>query len=59
MEVLHERYGPLLELVRRLIGVVPNCDSYLEIWPTGFRSYNVIVPNLLNLRVSSVCAGSL
>jgi alkylhydroperoxidase family enzyme len=48
-ETLHERYGSLLELVRTLIGVVPNCDPYLEIWPTAFRSYNVMVPNLLNL----------
>jgi len=48
-ETLHTRYGPLLELVRKLIGVVPNCDLYLEIWPTAFRTYNVMVPNLLNL----------
>jgi AhpD family alkylhydroperoxidase len=48
-ETLHARYGPLLELVRRLIGVVPNCDRYLEIWPPAFRTYNVMVPNLLNL----------
>ena len=48
-ETLHARYGSLLELVRRLIGVVPNCDPYLEIWPTAFRTYNVMVPNLLNL----------
>ncbi len=48
-ETLHARYGSLLELVRRLIGVVPNCDRYLEIWPTAFRTYNVMVPNLLNL----------
>lgn len=48
-ETLHSRYGSLLELVRRLIGVVPNCDPYLEIWPTAFRTYNVMVPNLLNL----------
>jgi hypothetical protein len=46
---LERRYGPLLELVRKLIGVVPNCDRYLEIWPTAFRSYNVMVPNFLNL----------
>jgi alkylhydroperoxidase family enzyme len=46
---LHTRYGSLLELVRKLIGVVPNCDPYLEIWPTAFRTYNVMVPNLLNL----------
>lgn len=48
-ETLHTRYGSLLELVRRVIGVVPNCDPYLEIWPTAFRTYNVMVPNLLNL----------
>lgn len=49
METLHERYGALLELVRVLIGVVPNCDRYLEIWPPAFRTYNLIVPNFLNL----------
>jgi alkylhydroperoxidase family enzyme len=49
METLRERYGSLLELVRTLIGVVPNCDAYLEIWPPAFRSYNVMVPNMLNL----------
>lgn len=52
METLHQRYGSLLELVRILIGVVPNCDKYLEIWPTAFRSYNLIVPNFLNLPFS-------
>src|SRR5437763_7895280 len=49
LETLHARYGVLLELVRRLLGVVPNCDPYLEIWPPAFRTYNVMVPNLLNL----------
>jgi alkylhydroperoxidase family enzyme len=39
----------VLELVDTLLGVVPNCDPYLEIWPTAFRSYNVMVPNFLNL----------
>ena len=34
----------MLEMVRQLIGVVPDCDRYLEIWPTGFRTYNLIVP---------------
>ena len=46
---LHRRYGALLELVRKLLGVVPNCDPYLEIWPPAFRTYNVMVPNLINL----------
>src|SRR5919107_5536601 len=48
-DVLERRYGSLLELVRVLLGVVPNCDRYLEIWPPAFRSYNVMVPNFLNL----------
>jgi alkylhydroperoxidase family enzyme len=49
MSALRERYGALLALVDTLLGVVPNCDSYLEIWPPAFRSYNVMVPNFLNL----------
>jgi len=52
LPTLHQRYGALLELVRKLIGVVPNCDPYLEIWPPGFRTYNVMVPNFLNLPFS-------
>lgn len=55
--VLHDRYGPLLELVRTLLGVVPNCDRYLEIWPPGFRTYNVLVPNFLNLPISVLGLG--
>ncbi len=46
---LEERYNPVLELVDVLIGVVPNCDRYLEIWQPGFRTYNLMVPNFLNL----------
>lgn len=49
MVTLHKRYKPVLELVKILIGVIPNCDGYLEIWPPAFRSYNIMVPNLLNL----------
>lgn len=52
MESLHRRYGDLLDLARTLIGIVPNCLPYLEIWPVGFRTYNVMVPNLLNLPIS-------
>ena len=51
MAELRKRYGGLLELVRRLIGVVPNCDPFLEIWPTAFRTYNLLVPNFLNLPI--------
>jgi hypothetical protein len=42
----------MLRLVRELIGVIPNCDPLLEIWPTGFRTYNLLVPNCLNLPFS-------
>jgi hypothetical protein len=50
-QLLHQRYHGLLRLVDTLIGVVPNCDRYLEIWPPAFRTYNILVPNLLNLPV--------
>lgn len=49
MERLRAHYGVLLDLVEKLIGVIPNCDPYLEIWPPAFRTYNVLVPNFLNL----------
>lgn len=50
--ILHQKYSPMLNLVDALIGVIPNCDPILEIWPVGFRTYNLLVPNLLNLPVS-------
>ncbi|MGI9598096.1 MAG: hypothetical protein ACR2QK_18170 [Acidimicrobiales bacterium] len=48
----------MLKLVEQLIGVVPNCDPLLEIWPTGFRTYNLLVPNLLNLPASLFGSGA-
>src|SRR4051812_8521260 len=48
-ETLHKHYNPVLSLVKELIGIIPNCDPILEIWPPGFRSYNLLVPNLFNL----------
>ena len=48
-EILHKNYHPMLALVKEMIGVIPNCDPILEIWPTGFRTYNLLVPNLFNL----------
>src|SRR5687767_4571596 len=51
-ETLHDRYGPLLKLVQTMIGVVPNCDRYLEIWEPAFRTYNIMVPNFFNLPFS-------
>lgn len=55
---LKEEYSPVLNLVNVLIGVIPNCDPYLEIWPPGFRTYNLIVPNFLNLPQSLVGRGA-
>lgn len=49
LATLQKRYAPLLGLVKNLLGVVPNCDEYLEVWPVGFRTYNLMVPNFLNL----------
>lgn len=46
---LHNNYNPLLQLVKELIGIIPNCDPTLEIWQPGFRTYNLLVPNMLNL----------
>lgn len=51
-EQLDDDYRPVLRMVRELIGVIPNCNPILEIWPTGFRSFNLLVPNLLNLPSS-------
>lgn len=59
LEELHGTYGPMLHIVRELIGVVPDCDTYLEIWPAGFRTYNLCVPNFLNLPASVVSRSDL
>ncbi len=59
LDDLHGTYGPMLHIVRELIGVVPDCDTYLEIWPAGFRTYNLCVPNFLNLPASVVSRGDL
>ena len=48
-EELQENYSSLLGLVKLLLGVVPNCDRYMEIWPVSFRTYNLMVPNFINL----------
>jgi alkylhydroperoxidase family enzyme len=52
MEIVRQRYGRLLDLIRTLIGVVPNSFPYLEIWPIALRTLNVMVPNFLNLPIS-------
>jgi hypothetical protein len=49
---LKKKYNPVLELVNLLIGTIPNCDLIMEIWPTSFKTYNLLVPNLLNLPLT-------
>jgi alkylhydroperoxidase family enzyme len=48
-KTLHRNYNPLLNLVKELLGIIPNCDPTLEIWPPAFRTYNLLVPNMFNL----------
>ncbi|MDH3293376.1 MAG: hypothetical protein OER95_03535 [Acidimicrobiia bacterium] len=55
---LQQSYNPVLKLVNVLIGVVPNCDRYLEIWPPGFLTYNLMVPNFLNLPAGLLGLGA-
>ncbi|MGJ5666644.1 carboxymuconolactone decarboxylase family protein [Rhodococcus aetherivorans] len=49
MVTLQRRYGAQFAMVRKVLGVAPNAAAYLEIWPIGMRTYNVLVPNFLNL----------
>ncbi len=46
---LEQSQQPMLRMIRELIGVTPSCDPILDIWPPGFRTFNVLVPSLLNL----------
>ena len=48
-ERLPADHRPLLAMLDELIGVTPNCYPVLAIWPPGLRTFNVLVPNLLNL----------
>ncbi len=57
-EDVEREHRPILKLVKELIGVIPNCDPVLDIWPTGFRTYNLLVPNLLNLPGSLIGQGA-
>ena len=58
LEELDDNYRPVLRMVRELIGVIPNCNPILEIWPTGFRTFNLLVPNLLNLPAALLGQGA-
>jgi alkylhydroperoxidase family enzyme len=57
LATLQHRYGAQLAIMRKLLGVVPNAPAYLEIWPVGLRTYNVLVPNFLNLPFLLIGSG--
>lgn len=57
MDKIETDYPEFTGIVRALIGIVPVCDSYLEIWPRAFKSYNLIVPNLMNAPFSQLWVG--
>lgn len=42
-----------------LSGVTPRCDQYLELWPDGFETYNVMVPNLFDIPFCDFGVGTL
>jgi AhpD family alkylhydroperoxidase len=58
IEELSESHRPVLATVRELLGVVPNCYPILAIWPTALRTFNLLVPNLLNLPGALVGHGA-
>lgn len=51
-------YKAVINIVRELIGVVPNCNPILEIWKPAFRTFNVLIPNFLNLPAALVGQGA-
>ncbi len=48
-DTLRARHGPFLQLGKRLLGIESNVYPLMEIWPTSFRTYNLMVPNFINL----------
>lgn len=51
-------HRPVLAMVNELLGVTPNCYPVLALWPPGLRTFNVLVPNLLNLPLALVGQGA-
>ncbi|MCP4997264.1 MAG: hypothetical protein GY933_00605 [Hyphomicrobiales bacterium] len=51
-ELLESRYPAMIGLAREVLGVYANGFSLMEIWPVGFRTYNLIVPNFTNIPFS-------
>lgn len=52
IESLQKNYRPLLKSVKELVGIVPHSDFTLEIWPTAFKSYNLLAATQLNFPIS-------
>lgn len=46
---LERDYNPMLKIVKVILGLDPNANPLLEIWPPAFKAYNLVVPNFLNL----------
>ncbi|CAM9096241.1 unnamed protein product [Ectocarpus sp. 6 AP-2014] len=59
MDTLRVKHSAVLDLVTTLLGVTPRCDQYLELWPPGFETYNVMVPNLFDIPFCDFGVGTL
>ena len=49
---VEQRYPAMISLAREVLGVYANCYSLLELWPVGFRTYNLLIPNFTNIPFS-------
>lgn len=58
---LPTRYTFFCPLARKFerAGVTPRCDQYLELWPEGFETYNIMVPNLFDIPFCDFGVGTL
>lgn len=57
LDLLRQRHGVLLTVADKMLGVVPNAGRYLEIWPVGFRTYNLLAPTFLYMPALMLSAG--
>lgn len=46
---LKVKHYPMLRLEKVMLGAAPNSDQYLAIFPPGFRTAMLIIPNMLNV----------
>lgn len=57
MSKIIKDYPDFAGIVTVMIGLVPKCDAYLEIWPKAMKSYNLVVPNLMNAPFAQMRLG--